>query len=392
MLDKEGIALIEDIRKALIEFRDQTKSSSVKKKTRKVTSQLIWDAESYIDELDNIKSTSKTQEEAVERARSLIRTAEEDALVSGVLTPDDTMHHIVSSRTGGDDLTDMEYSRSGPIIDRLSQKHQRRFSNTTGPRGNLPQEMSLSNAAHKFDDKATGLERESGIGKAVPKEFTAHNKGTAYYSNMRGVDMSDDAAVEAALDKKVAEQIDQARIAAAVDQPRKDYLAKNLTGDLVTDPDVIRKSYLQITKGGMKMNRAALLAAGAALPGLAMLPLSAQAAIESEKEAKANPQDWRKQAIAVADKISVAADTTEAAATTMGPLGVPVMAVAGGVANLAGLTSTLLSLPDSWRQAEQRRAGQTERAESSMKQYQANKRLKEQRYATMNDPNNPFRN
>ena len=38
--------------------------------------------------------------------------------------------------------------------------------NTTGPGGNLPAEMSLSNYAHKAHDaRATGLERESGIGK-----------------------------------------------------------------------------------------------------------------------------------------------------------------------------------------------------------------------------------
>lgn len=392
MLDKEGIALIEDIRKALIEYRNQTSSSSVKKKTRKVTSQLIWDAASYIDELDNIKSTAKTPEEVIERARSLIRTAEEDALLSEVLTPDDTMHHIVSSRTGGDALTDIEYSRSGPIIERLSEKHQRKFGNTTGPRGNLPTEMSLSNAAHKFDDRATGLERESGIGKAIPKEFTAHNRGTAYYSGMKGVDMADDAAIEAALDLKVGEQIDQARVAAAVDQPRKDYLAKNLTGDLVTDPDVIRKSYLQLTKGGVRLNRGALLAAGATLPGLAMLPFSAQAAQASEEDAKANPGDWRKQAIAASDKISLAADATEVSAMAAGPLGIPVIAAAGGVANLSSLVSTVLSTPDAYARSEAQRKTHKQRAQSSVERYRAQQRLKQQRYKTMNDPNNPFRN
>ena len=69
--------------------------------------------------------------------------------------------------------------------------------------------MSLSNYAHKADDRATGLERESGIGKDPDKATVAHNRGTAYYANMKGVDMSDDAAIEAALDNKVTEQINQ---------------------------------------------------------------------------------------------------------------------------------------------------------------------------------------
>jgi len=263
-MDKETIDLIESVRRALIEYGQQTSSSSVKKKTRKITSQLIWDAESYVDEIDNIKRTSKTDAEAIERIRSLVRTSEENALKLMTTLPDDTGHHIVQSRTGGDALTDIEYGRSGPIISRLSEKHQMKFGNTLGPGGNLPYEMSLSNAAHKFDDRATGLERESGIGKAIPKEFTAHNRSTAYHANMRGVDMTDDAAIEAALDAKVTDQINQARVAAEADFPRQEYL-RQATGntelyrgappkDLVIDQAEVLQSYrqLQLDKGGIR--------------------------------------------------------------------------------------------------------------------------------------------
>ena len=41
--------------------------------------------------------------------------------------------------------------------------------------------MSLSNFAHKADDKATGLERKSGIGKNPDKLTTAHR----YYCRLR---------------------------------------------------------------------------------------------------------------------------------------------------------------------------------------------------------------
>ena len=270
MIDKEGKALVEDVRKALIEYGRQTTSSSVKKKTRKVTSQLIWSAEEYIDALDNIRATSKTEEEMVERVRSLIRTAEEDALKSMTVTPDDTGHHLVQSRTGGDALTEISYERSGPIISRLSEKHQRKFGNTLGAKGNLPPEMSLSNYAHKADDRATGLELESGIGKNPDKSTVAHNKGTAYYANMKGVDMSDDAAIEAALDYKVTEQINQGRIAAQTDAPRQAAL-RELTGnnelyrgpvpkDLVLDREDVLRSYNALTesKGTIRLNRKAL--------------------------------------------------------------------------------------------------------------------------------------
>ena len=64
--------------KQRLDYRKQATSDSVKKKTRKVTSQLIWEAESYLDDIDNIKSTSKTDAEAVERIRSLVN-AEDDA-------------------------------------------------------------------------------------------------------------------------------------------------------------------------------------------------------------------------------------------------------------------------------------------------------------------------
>jgi len=256
VLDKEGIALIEDVRKALIEYGQKTPSASVKKKTRKITSQLIWSPEEYIDEIDNIKRTSKTDQEAIERIRSLVRTAEEDALRSMTVTPDDTGHHMVQSRTGGDALTDVEFSRTNPIISRLEDKHQMTFGNTTGPGGNLPPEMSLSNYAHKSDDRATGLERESGIGKNLDKKTTAHARGTAYYANMKGVDMTDDAAIEAALDSKVTEQVNQARIAAQTDAPRQQFL-REATGipelyrgsvpkGLVLDPNIVRQSYSKL--------------------------------------------------------------------------------------------------------------------------------------------------
>ena len=228
-MDKATIALIEDVRKSLVEH-GKTQSGSALKKTRKITSQIIWDPTPYLDELDNIKSTSKTPQEAIQRIRSLVRSSEEAALKQMTLLPDDTGHHIVQSRTGGDALTELPYERTGPIIERLSAKHKQKFGNTVGPGGNLPAEMSLSNYAHKADDRATGIERESGIGKNPNKATTAHQKGTAAYANMKGVDLASDDAIEADLSRKVVEQQQAAKTAAATDAPRQAAIRKIVPG------------------------------------------------------------------------------------------------------------------------------------------------------------------
>ena len=248
-MDKETIELIEAVRRGLVDYGKQVGDSALKK-TRKITSQLIWSPDEYVDDLDDILVTSKNDKEAIQKVRSLIRKSEEDALKKMTVLPDDTGHHVVQSRTGGDALTELPYQRSGPIISRLSEKHQRTFGNTMGPQGNLPPEMSLSNYAHKSDDRATGLERESGIGKNPDKSTVAHQKGTAAYANMKGVDMSSDAAIEADLDRKVGEQIQAASTAAQTDAPRQEYLRQAsgqpelYRGPVPKDIDLDRNSVL----------------------------------------------------------------------------------------------------------------------------------------------------
>ena len=274
-MDKETIELVEAVRKSLVDYQ-KTVSGSALKKTRKVTSQIIWSADEYLDQLDNIKSTSKTDAEAIERIRSLVRKSEEDALESMTVLADDTGHHLVQSRTGGDALTELPYQRTGPIIQRLSDKHQRTFGNTMGPRGNLPPEMSLSNFAHKADDRATGLERESGLGKNPNKLTTAHPAGTAAYASMKGVDLTSDAAIEADLDYKVMQQIEAGRVAAETDAPRQEFLRQAsgrpelykgpVPGDLELDRQTILRSY-DALRPGLK-NAAKFLGKVTDIPGV----------------------------------------------------------------------------------------------------------------------------
>lgn len=270
-MDKATIALIEDVRKSLVDY-GKTQSGSALKKTRKITSQIIWDPSSYLDELDNIKATSKTPQEAISRIRTLVRSSEEAALKSMTLLPDDTGHHIVQSRTGGDALTELPYERTGPIIERLSAKHQQKFGNTVGPGGNLPAEMSLSNYAHKADDRATGIERESGIGKNPNKATTAHQKGTAGYANMKGVDLASDAAIEADLSRKIGEQQQMARTAAKTDAPRQAAIRKVAPGAYQGGVKDIAKARQAVTPQ-LLTNRNAILDAYRSLRFRAMNPI-----------------------------------------------------------------------------------------------------------------------
>ena len=302
-MDKETIALVEDVRKSLVEF-GKTQTGSALKKTRKITSQIIWEPGPYLDELDNILRTSKTTEDAIPRIRSLVRSSEEAALKAMTLLPDDTGHHIVQSRTGGDALTELPYERTGPIIEGLSEKHQMKFGNTTGPGGNLPAEMSLSNYAHKADDRATGIERESGIGKNPDKLTTAHPSGTAGSANLKGVDLTDDAAIAADLDTKVTQQIDAARTAAATDAPRQAAIREIVPGAYQGDVKDIAKAR-KVATPQLLTNRNAVLNAYRALtkvPGgrsfMSAIPVIGTAfgvAETAERSAKAaetkNPTD-----------------------------------------------------------------------------------------------------
>ena len=170
------------------------------------------------------------------------------------------------------------------------------------------------------------------------------------------------------------------------------------TADIVRQAEMTpaqtkKLNLLQAGAGQIKLNPKVMgVLFGATAPAIATIGMSARAAVQSDKEAKANPGDLRKQGIAALDKLGVAADTAEIGAMAAGPLGVPVMAVAGGVANLAGLGSTLLGLPDDIRRSEQRRATMFERGEQGLNQYRVDRNLRDQRRRTMNDPNNPFRN
>ena len=271
-MDKDLGRLHDAARSSLKARRDeliQTKeSSSVLKKTRKTISQLDWGVEQYADGLDDLMSKGASADDI----RSFIRGIEEKALKDFQLLDDDSVHHKVQSRTGGDTLSQAKSSHVRNVVKRLEQKHGIKFGNSSGPGGNLTADLSLSNYAHKSDDRARGLEKESGIGKNPNKANTAHRKGTAGYAkNLSEADIANEESLFKALDKRVGAQIDDANQGLKTDAPRQQAI-RDLTGDplayngkatagdvaktrsnlLTTDPKKVRASYLKLTGGKAK--------------------------------------------------------------------------------------------------------------------------------------------
>ena len=268
-MSKDLDRLHDEARGKLIEKRDQLiktkESDSVLKKTRKTISQLDWGVEQYADELDNMMSRNASADDI----RSYIRKIEEKALKDFQLLDDDSVHHKVQSRTGGDTLSNAKSRDIRNVVKRLEQKYSIKFGNSSGPGGNLTADSSLSNFAHKSDDRARGLERASGIGKNPNKATTAHAKGTAGYAkNLKPSDIVNEQSLYAALDERVGAQIKDYQTGVKTDQPRQQAI-RQLTNDplayspdatdvdvantrqkiLTTDPAEVRKTYLKLTRG-----------------------------------------------------------------------------------------------------------------------------------------------
>jgi|TARA_R100000084_G_C4633423_1_gene139679 hypothetical protein len=276
-MDKDLERLHDAARSSLISRREdliQTgESASTLKKTRKALSQLDWGVEQYADALDNLMSRGASADEI----RTYIRSIEEKALKDFKLLADDSVHHRVQSRTGGDTLSKAKSTHVRNVVKRLEQKYGFKFSNSSGPGGNLTANGSLSNFAHKSDDRARGLELESGIGKNPDKSTTAHPRGNGGYAkDLTQADIADEKSLFKALDKRVGDQVADANTGFLTDAPRQQVI-RDLTGDplaynpnataedvaktkvkvqslLQTDLPKVRSSYLTLTGGRAMFN------------------------------------------------------------------------------------------------------------------------------------------
>ena len=213
-------------------------SDSRLKKIRKTMTQLDQNYKMYAEGMESALSSGGTPQQQGDILRGSIRGIEEEALEAMKLLQDDSVHHIIGSRTGGDTLIEAPGDRVRRVMARLEDEFEMSFSNSVGPDGNLRADMSLSNRAHKWDQRARGLEKESGIGKEPTKSTVAHRSSTAGHAkNLTPQQLADDDALFEALRSNFQKQIDDANIGQATDAARQ-RLVRELSGDaLAYSPD-----------------------------------------------------------------------------------------------------------------------------------------------------------
>lgn len=314
-MDKE-LARIHDLARDLIKkqfdqqvilqkAKDPSYSASKHKKIRKVMTQIDQNFKIYADQVDNVLVKGGD----ADAIRSIVRTVEEDALEAFRLLEDDSVHHKVQSRTGGDTLIEAPGDRVRRVFKRLEEKYDMTFGNSTGPKGNLSANYSLSNYAHKSDDRARGLERKSGVGKNPDKLTTSHPNSTAGSSkNLTPAQLASDDALFDALDRNIGQQLSDSAKGLVTDAPRQQAI-RDLTGDPLAygetaskadvantkkliqtaDPAKIAKSYLELTGGVAKYG----VKFGSLLPvlGVAFDGIDAKAKIETASKPDASGLD-----------------------------------------------------------------------------------------------------
>ena len=189
-------------------------SPSDLKKVRKAVSNLDFDTESYGDIMEKNVNNPKDLMKAIRKQENLVMRA-------FALLPDDTIHHLVQQRTGGDFSLNVSGDTVRNAVSRLQDRFQMRFGQATGPTGTVRGDTAFSNFAHKADDRATGLEKLSGIGKNTDPSTTAHRYGTAGYSKtLTAAETADADALVEALAPRISNQLEDVKVGIQTDSPR----------------------------------------------------------------------------------------------------------------------------------------------------------------------------
>ena len=189
-------------------------SPSDLKKVRKAVSNLDFDTESYGDIMEKNVNNPKGLMKAIRNQETRVMRAFE-------LLPDDTIHHLVQQRTGGDFSLNVSGDTVRNAVSRLQDRFQMRFGQATGSAGTVRGDTAFSNFAHKADDRATGLEKLSGIGKNTDPSTTAHRYGTAGYSKtLTAAETADADALVEALTPRITDQLEDVKVGIQTDSPR----------------------------------------------------------------------------------------------------------------------------------------------------------------------------
>lgn len=234
-MDKELAQLHDLARDMLLEVQAQYEAGVIpegfgksdKKRLDKAISNLDFNPEAYADIMENIMSGNKGPKELMKR----IRNVESNVMKAFELLNEDTIHHLVQQRTGGDFSKQVSGDVVRGAIKRLEDRFDLKFSQATGPKGVVRGDTALSNYAHKSDLTQKGAELASGIGKNPKPETTAHRMGTRGYSKtLTAAETANENALVKALESRIAPQLEDVKVGIATDQPRVQAIRKAAPG------------------------------------------------------------------------------------------------------------------------------------------------------------------
>jgi hypothetical protein len=351
-MDKELAQLHDLARTMLLEVQAQYNAGVIppgfgksdKKRLDKAISNLDFNPEAYVDIMEDVMVGQKGSKELMKR----IRNVETKVMKAFELLNEDTIHHLVQQRTGGDFSKQVSGDVVRGAVKRLEDRFGLKFSQATGPGGVIRGDTALSNFAHKSDLTQKGAELASDIGKNPDPSTTAHRFGTAGYSKtLTPQETRDEQALFEALEARVAPQLEDVKVGIATDQPRVQairaadprlanaYMATNTAEEIAAmqpiarglGEDTLIQAYQQLLpdfKGGKAILRA--LPMGAVATAAFTVADIAQAAqgVSAVQQATSTPE-------AVAGGLEAVSGGLSLAATK-----VPVLA---GPAMVAGVTA-----------------------------------------------------
>ena len=288
-MDKELAQLHDLARDMLLDVQAQYEAGVIpesfgksdKKRLDKAISNLDFNPEAYGDIMETVMSGNLGSKELMKK----IRNVETNVMKAFELLNEDTIHHLVQQRTGGDFSKQVSGDVVRGAIKRLEDRFDLKFSQATGPKGVIRGDTALSNYAHKSDLTQKGAELASGIGKNPDPSTTAHRFGTRGYSKtLTAAETADENALVKALESRIAPQLEDVKVGIATDQPRvqairnaapgleKAYMPGNTAEEIAKMQKIARalpesvkiETYKQlvIDKGSVKLAAGARRAAG----------------------------------------------------------------------------------------------------------------------------------
>ena len=234
-MDKELAQLHDLARDMLLDIQAQYEAGVIpegfgksdKKRLDKAISNLDFNPEAYGDIMEDVMSGDKGPKELMKK----IRNVETKVMKAFELLNEDTIHHLVQQRTGGDFSKQVSGDVVRGAIKRLEDRFDLKFAQATGPKGVVRGDTALSNYAHKSDLTQKGAELASGIGKNPDPSTTAHRFGTRGYSKtLTAAETADENALVKALESRIAPQLEDVKVGIATDQPRVQAIRKAAPG------------------------------------------------------------------------------------------------------------------------------------------------------------------